>query len=554
MPDVNRQPEADAIAAIETAGLTVGETKRPTNGNIPAGDAVKTEPAAGAEVDLGSAVTLFVSSGPKQVVVPDIIGLAKNAADTAINDAELSVGEVSRVEDAAPRNTILEQDPAASSEVDKGSAVNYTVSDGPPLTTVPDVNRQPEADAIAAIETAGLTVGETKRPTNGNIPAGDAVKTEPAAGAEVDLGSAVTLFVSSGPKQVVVPDIIGLAEADALAAIGAAELQPGERAEINDDAVAAGSVIDQDPVAGTELDKDSLVSYVVSRGPEVQPFGAGGDLGNPTVSGQLDVVATSVADIRQLPLSGTPYDGVSKNQQKELLRPRADLVYDPATIGQQQTALRRMGLLPQGANLKSLLDELYGQDLPIAYLEQRGRQSILASIDKLNAAQQGLAAREFGRADVDQNLGIGSARAGGYGDAALASLSLEQGDGTSVMLDWSAANVNAKNQAKVEAVVVPGKDAIFDSMPLLLQREYSLPYLEGRNFVRSLRSNGGWASVDQAWSNPPEIDRADHAPEEVSERSSNDDLAGRSGRCARRRLVGGLAAGHGRASRRCLAG
>ena len=504
VPDVNDQPEADAIAAIEAAGLSVGDTKRPTNGGIPAGNAVKTEPAAGTELDLGTAVTLFVSSGPKQVVVPDVVGLLRGAANTAITDAELSTGEITSVEDAAPRNTVLSQDPAAATELPKGSTVDFTISSGPALTSVPDVNDQPEADAIAAIEAAGLSVGDTKRPTNGGIPAGNAVKTEPAAGTELDLGTAVTLFVSSGPKQVVVPDVVGLSEADAIIAITDAELAAGERTEVNDDARLAGTVVSQDPAAGIELNKDSLVSYVVSLGPVVEPFGLGGTLDNPTVGGQLDAVATSVIDIRGLSLSGTPYDGASKGEQKNLLKPRWSLIYDPASIGGQQAALQRMGLLPTGANLQQLLDELYGQDLPIAYVAQRGRQSILSQIDKLNAAQQSSAAREFGRAALNQAYGLPTADAGDHGDGALAALSLEQGDGTSVMLDWSAANVNANNQSKVEAAVVPGKPAIFDSMPILLQREYSLPFLEGRNFVGTLRADGGWASVNQAWGNPPE--------------------------------------------------
>ena len=41
-------------------------------------------------------------------------------------------------------------------------------------------------------------------------------------------------------------------------------------------------------------------------------------------------------------------------------------------------------------------------------------------------------------------------------------------------------------------------------MPLLLQREYSFPFLEGRNFVDRLRESGGWGSVNDAWNRPPE--------------------------------------------------
>jgi hypothetical protein len=73
------------------------------------------------------------------------------------------------------------------------------------------------------------------------------------------------------------------------------------------------------------------------------------------------------------------------------------------------------------------------------------------------------------------------------------------GDDTHVI-----ANVAAGNQAKVDGVIVPGKDSILESMPALLQREYSFPFLEGGTFVKKLRSNGGWDAVNDAWRNPPE--------------------------------------------------
>ncbi len=62
------------------------------------------------------------------------------------------------------------------------------------------------------------------------------------------------------------PAIVGLAEADALAALTAAEVVAGARSEANDPAP-AGIVIGQDPPAGTTVFKDSPVDYVVSLGP-----------------------------------------------------------------------------------------------------------------------------------------------------------------------------------------------------------------------------------------------------------------------------------------------
>jgi hypothetical protein len=386
--------------------------------------------------------------------------------------------------------------------VDKGSAVDYILSAGPPPVTIPDVRNEPAADAQAALEDVGLVVQSQER-TNGNVAAGDAVKTDPPAGETVAAGSEVLLTISIGPKQVTVPDIVGLNEADAQAALTAAEVKPGQRSEANSDTVRVGSVLEQDPAPGTTVDKNSEVAYTVSLGPVIEPRGAGGDLDNDTVVGQLDTVASEVVTVRQLDPGATPYDGTADRGQELALAERIGILRDPGAIGAEERALKRMGLLSNGDDLGQLLEQLYGQALPIWYLEDEGRQSVLERIDKLDAEQRAQAAREFGRAATLQENGPDAARVGDKsgGDQALAAYALEQGDGTSVMLEWAAQFGNAK---RANEVIVPGDDGVFASMPQLLQREYSLPFLEGRNFVDQLRKQDGWSSVDGAWGRMPE--------------------------------------------------
>ena len=53
-------------------------------------------------------------------------------------------------------------------------------------------------------------------------------------------------------------------------------------------------------------------------------------------------------------------------------------------------------------------------------------------------------------------------------------------------------------------IEVQGDDAVLASMPLILQREYSFPFLEGRLFVDRVKSDSGWAAIDGVWGRPPE--------------------------------------------------
>ena len=179
---------ADAPDKLTAANLT-GAPSDAFSDSVPAGQVISQDPAAGSSVDIGSSVSYVVSQGVvPEVAVPAVRNQPEPQAITTLEDAGLLVGEkIEQFNENVAAGDAIKTDPAVDTEVPTGAAVSLYVSKGSKLTTVPDVNRQPEADAIAAIETAGLTVGETKRPTNGNIPAGDAVKTEPAAGAEVDL-------------------------------------------------------------------------------------------------------------------------------------------------------------------------------------------------------------------------------------------------------------------------------------------------------------------------------------------------------------------------------
>ena len=152
------------------------------------------------------------------------------------------------------------------------------------------------------------------------------------------------------------------------------------------------------PAAGTEVEPGSPVSYAVSTGPAIQPFGAGGSLDDAQLSSQLDSVAAGVVAARGLEIANTPYDATSPQDQRALLAERASLIHDPSTLDEEERALERMGLLASDDDLAGLLEQLYGQALPVAYAEQDEMMSVRSNLDSLNAANRALAAREFGRA------------------------------------------------------------------------------------------------------------------------------------------------------------
>jgi len=118
------------------------------------------------------------------------------------------------------------------------------------------------------------------------VPSGSVISQNPTSGTQVVVGSAVNLVVSWGPPQVAVPNVVGLTQAAATTAITNANLVVGTVTTQSSTTVPAGSVISQNPSAGTQVVTGSAVSLVVSSG-------APGQITVPNVVGMTQAAATT---------------------------------------------------------------------------------------------------------------------------------------------------------------------------------------------------------------------------------------------------------------------
>jgi eukaryotic-like serine/threonine-protein kinase len=94
-------------------------------------------------------------------------------------------------------------------------------------------------------------------------PEGEVISQDPGAGTEVRLGSTVTITVSTGVEQVVVPDVVGIGGRDAERQLRAEGLVPVRREMEVSDPSQDGQVIEQRPGAGVEVEQGSNVVIVV---------------------------------------------------------------------------------------------------------------------------------------------------------------------------------------------------------------------------------------------------------------------------------------------------
>ncbi len=133
VPDVVGDAEGNARSALVDAGLVV-EVENAPSSDVPSGVVSAQQPGGGTRVDAGTRVTITVSSGVPVSTVPSLVGLSLDDAVSALQGADLELGEVTDAE-GAPANQVLSQDPAAGAEVDPGTSVDVTVATGPGTTT-----------------------------------------------------------------------------------------------------------------------------------------------------------------------------------------------------------------------------------------------------------------------------------------------------------------------------------------------------------------------------------------------------------------------------------
>ena len=103
------------------------------------------------------------------------------------------------------------------------------------------------------------------------IESGLVISTDPPAGQQVGAKTTITVLVSAGKEQVLVPDLSGKTEADALTALTAAGLTLGTITQSDSANVAQNLVISSDPMPNTSVSAKSVVNLVISTGTVTVP-------------------------------------------------------------------------------------------------------------------------------------------------------------------------------------------------------------------------------------------------------------------------------------------
>jgi serine/threonine-protein kinase len=160
---------------------------------------VKQDPPEGTRLKQGQTVTIFGSSGPVLVTVPDVTGKTEAQARDLLRRAGLVVGKVDhQTDERVTRGRVISQSVPGGTSVRGATKVDLVVSSGKPVATVPNVVGMSQADAENALASHNLTpqvIQESQLTCT--EPAGFVCRQDPPAGAQVTEGSTVTIYVAS---------------------------------------------------------------------------------------------------------------------------------------------------------------------------------------------------------------------------------------------------------------------------------------------------------------------------------------------------------------------
>jgi beta-lactam-binding protein with PASTA domain/predicted Ser/Thr protein kinase len=219
-------------------------------------------PLPGAKTNKGNEVTIYVSSGPPQVTVPDVTDETVDDAVQRLADANLK-WSILRINSNEQADTVISQSPTQGASVDEGATVQLKVSKGPKPVAVPNVIGHTFATANSELQAAGFAV--RRRTVESSQPADTVVSTDPSVGTYQAPGATITVNVSKGPKTAAIPDVTSQDQASAVAQLRASgfRVRIQNQTTLNPDE--DGIVLSQDPGGGAEAPPGATVTIVVGK-------------------------------------------------------------------------------------------------------------------------------------------------------------------------------------------------------------------------------------------------------------------------------------------------
>ena len=201
-PDFLGMTVEDAQALAEEEGFKIKQGADIYSTEYAEGLIAQQDPNPGKETAKGGTITVNLSKGSKEGMVPNVVGMNQDEVEEFLAKYGYLLGNVKQETSTEPAGTVLSQDPEAGSTLDKESKINIVVSDGKGKEkgTVPSVTGKSLSDAQKAIESAGFSVGNITYDYSTVYGNGYVMWQQYGANTQLDKGTSIDIQVSKGEQ------------------------------------------------------------------------------------------------------------------------------------------------------------------------------------------------------------------------------------------------------------------------------------------------------------------------------------------------------------------
>ena len=198
LPDVVGLSKEEAQKTVEDLKLVFEVSSEEYNKDVPEGYVISQDPSyiENYNVKEGSTIKVVISKGQEKTTVPKVVGMTREEAEKALEEANLEVEVVEETSRTVEEGYVISQEVEANSEAYAGDTITIHVSTGTGIkqVTVQNVVGQTEANAKATLEGQGLKV--TVNYVDATSDDGKVTKQSVTGGTTVDEGTTVTLTVN----------------------------------------------------------------------------------------------------------------------------------------------------------------------------------------------------------------------------------------------------------------------------------------------------------------------------------------------------------------------
>ncbi len=199
--------------------------------------------------------------GSLAVAMPDVTAESFETAESQLTALGLAVVRRVEVSETVPKGTVISTSPEAGVNLAVGEIVTVVESSGKPVSAVPSIDFMTIADATAALEGAGFTVGTVTPGYSPNALVGAVVGSDPKAGTRVAAGTVIDIVVSNG--KISIPDVVGMSVSQATGLLQGSSLQLD--VTVIPDTTCGGQTIGSQSIKG-EAPQHSKISIVYCTG------------------------------------------------------------------------------------------------------------------------------------------------------------------------------------------------------------------------------------------------------------------------------------------------